>query len=159
MKQFVRLAGEAGYPVRGFLAKGSFSGGKRDRYRLEDASTGRCCEMARREFVVGWIPFRSYWFNPDAFRFGMEILRDAMDLGSGLVVLDEVGPLELEGKGWAAILPELARNKGITAIWVVRESLAETIRKQWKVPRERVFRIPDQQPEELLDQIRLDQGR
>jgi len=159
MEQFVQLAREEGLTTGGFLARGTFTNGKRDRIRLVDIATGDACEMAFRRPSEGWIPYRVFWFNPDAFKFGLKILEDALDRRTSLLVLDEVGPLELEGKGWAEVLPKLARNQETTSIWVVRESLAETVVKRWGITVERVFDMTGQHPEALLERIRSDQGR
>ena len=43
-------------------------------------------------------PFR---FDAEAIRFGNAALEQAVGSGADLIILDEVGPLEFDGKGWA----------------------------------------------------------
>jgi hypothetical protein len=48
-----------------------------------------------------------------------------------VVVVDEVGPLELTGGGWAPSLGPLLGLKGVRHLWVVREGLVERVRQAW----------------------------
>ena len=48
-----------------------------------------------------WIRFGRYCFNPEAFEQGNVQLEQMVEKNPDLVLLDEIGPLELQNLGWA----------------------------------------------------------
>ena len=51
---------------------------------------------------------------------------------SSLVVVDEVGPLEIKDSGWGQCLSELI-DKRQTMIWTVRPSLVDQVHEKWNL--------------------------
>jgi nucleoside-triphosphatase THEP1 len=45
--------------------------------------------------------------------------------------VDEVGPFELAGGGWAPALDELAREARKPVVMVVRSSIVDAVRRRW----------------------------
>ena len=52
---------------------------------------------------------------------------------SDLVVVDEVGIFELEGKIWSDSVSLLVRSLYNMMIWVVRDTLVEKVIKKWDI--------------------------
>ena len=68
-------------------------------------------------------------FEPAALRWGSKILKFATP--SDVLVVDELGPLELkQDKGWAVAWEILNANRFAAALIVVRPSLIESLKKR-----------------------------
>ena len=95
--------------MAGFLSHGAFSENRRSSFTLVNIQNGAQILLATIEKCEGWIPFGSFFFNPEALREGEKIIRKGLDQRTDLVVLDELGPFELEGGGWTGILELLEK--------------------------------------------------
>lgn len=73
---------------------------------------------------------------------GREALSLVQNESSRLMVIDEVGKLELEGRGWAASLNELLHHTGHPLILSVRDSLTEKIVRHFHLNRFDLCVIP-----------------
>lgn len=140
-------------PAGGFLCPGWFTGGVRAGFHLVNIRTGERVTLAGTGQHPGWIQFRRFWFNPEAFTRGEKWIREAIENRPPLLLVDEVGPMELEGGGWCGLLDELAGNPGIRQLWIVRLPLAEQVALRWDIPRERIFRTDRETPERFSEMI------
>jgi nucleoside-triphosphatase len=95
----VTLLRSQGVKVGGFLCPGSFSEGRRSAFNLLDIETGQQLPMGSEKEQMGWVKFRRFYFNPDAFIQGEGWIKNSIRSDPGLLVIDEVGPMELEGMG------------------------------------------------------------
>jgi nucleoside-triphosphatase THEP1 len=80
---------------------------------------------------------------PKALQKGYESLRPENNTKEQLVIIDEVGLLELDGKGWAKCLEELIQNGRNHLLIVVREELAEAVIEKWQLKPAVVFKVPE----------------
>lgn len=111
----VTLAKEAGYSCAGLLTLREDD----DRRILVDVQTGD-----RRSLTVSGptgVPVGRYLFDPDALAWGTAIL--ARSTPCDLLVLDELGPLEMAGGGWAVGMDILRGERFFLALVVVRPEL------------------------------------
>ena len=51
-----------------------------------------------------------------------------------LIVIDEVGRLEMQGMGWNSLLRELAAIETIPQVWIVRDELVDAVMERWWIP-------------------------
>ncbi len=90
-------------------------------YDLAEIGTGRLRPYLRREGEPGVERIGPYVFVPATLERARGIIRDAGS--SGLLIVDEVGPLELRGGGlWPALRDALPRP-AVTILLVVREEI------------------------------------
>lgn len=82
-----------------------------------------------------------YVFSAAAFKKGNAWLREAFIHHHGWLVVDEAGPLELRGEGFATVLREImeAENEELQLILVVREGLVEAVRDYFNITKFRNF--------------------
>jgi nucleoside-triphosphatase THEP1 len=103
------LLAARGITCRGLLAPARYDpGGEKNGIDLLDVATG---ERRRLADTVpgGGATIGRYTFDPDALQWGLERLEDALRPSPGLLVVDEIGPLEiLHGGGFALVLDPLA---------------------------------------------------
>jgi iron complex transport system ATP-binding protein len=56
-----------------------------------------------------------------------------------LLVIDEVGPMELKGDGWSKTLDTLAQNSSVTQLWIVRQQILNEVSERWKIPNDQIL--------------------
>ena len=78
----------------------------------------------------------NYIFSEETFLWGQQKLIDAIQTPSELIIIDEIGPLELHGSGLEPVLAEII-SKAITSdkklLLVVRPNLAEEVREKYNL--------------------------
>ncbi|MCB2189091.1 MAG: DUF2478 domain-containing protein [Deltaproteobacteria bacterium] len=121
-----------GWRLGGFAARSLWEGERRVGFDLVELAGGRVSPLARRDEALvapGRVPFA---FDPRGLAAGRAALAPAACQGADLVAVDEVGPLELAGGGWA---PELEPLLGLAGpawvLWVVRGRLLDQVRAHW----------------------------
>ncbi|MCK4747762.1 MAG: DUF2478 domain-containing protein [Bacteroidales bacterium] len=140
--------------VAGFLSEGTMMDGVRVGFTLVDLQSGRRIPLASVEPVKGWTPFRRFYFNPEAWKKGETIIREGLLEDPHLIVIDEVGPLELQGAGWSAILDELAAKRPAVQLWVVRKQCLQEVIETWDILPEHVFSLKIAGQDNMLDVLR-----
>ena len=89
--------------------------------------------MIRKTHSAGWYRHGKYYFDPEGEAFGNNILENVGSANTDLVIIDEVGPVELKGKGWAKSIENLVSRKDTVQLWVVRKHLLKKVFRQWKI--------------------------
>lgn len=119
-----------GVSVGGVLAAGLWESGVRAGFDAVDLASGERFPLCRRQAPASWTEAAgSYRFSPAGLAFGRRALERAVS--AGVAIVDEVGPLELAGGGWAPALERLCRERTGPMLWVVREPLAAAVRERW----------------------------
>lgn len=126
--------GKEGFRIAGFLCRGTFINDRRDSYTLEELGSGIKIPMASSGFREGWFRYRRFYFNPAALEKGREMVLASLAGQPDLIVIDEVGPMEMEGRGWNSLLGELVSIGTIPQVWVVRDCLVDAVMEQWRIP-------------------------
>lgn len=119
---FARWASR-GITVGGFLSVAVTGTGGATGYDLLELGTGRRHPYLRREGKPGEERIGPFFFVPETLELARSIIREADP--RELLVVDEVGPLELLGGGlWPALREALSRP-GLRCLLVVREEILE----------------------------------
>jgi nucleoside-triphosphatase len=136
----------------GFIAPGTWHNGKRSGFMLHDlyhktdyqlAETGQTGIEMQGPFV----------FHAQTLGFGNQLLTQQInDQEIDLIFVDEVGPFELKGKGWAPSLELLARAEK-PQIWAVRSQLVDQVSEWWGFDPTHVFLAKQDSPEQVFRKI------
>ncbi|MCS7316170.1 MAG: nucleoside-triphosphatase [Bryobacterales bacterium] len=129
--ELAKLVRDRGHPVAGILSPGSWSNGRRTAYQVQDLLSGEIRPLALRSDQPGPIRQGAFLFDPAGLEFGRAALAAGAASRPGLLIVDEVGPLELRGEGWAAELDRLHAEPCCAMLWVVRPELLEQVRQRW----------------------------
>lgn len=113
----------AGHSVAGVLALKTPSG-----RRFMDLASGDevALEHPRQDEAV--VRVGRFQFRQAAFDWAVQCIERALEHGAGAVVIDEVGPLEMGGDGFADLLDRMARDyPAVERILLVRTSLVDEV--------------------------------
>ncbi|MFH1879816.1 MAG: nucleoside-triphosphatase [Bacillota bacterium] len=122
----------------GLISEKVFEGGHFLGYRLVHLQGCESMELALLKYEYHGqfseaCKFGPFVFSEAAFRFGVDLLRRlCADASIDSVYLDEVGPLELKGQGFAAILPQLLHS-GKNLVITVRKACLEDFLDKYKI--------------------------
>jgi len=130
---------EGGVRVNGFLCPGIISEGRRTDFTLLNIETGKQLLMGSEQEQEEWEKFRRFYFNPQAFHEGSKWIMDSVKEKADLLVIDEVGPMELEGSGWSRILDFLENKSDIIQLWIVRQEIVPDVILRWNIPDHQVY--------------------
>ncbi|NQV16395.1 hypothetical protein HQ531_13115 [bacterium] len=116
----------------GFYTEGTWRDSQRDKYRIVDIKSAESvllCERGEPGLQLRSGPFN---FNNAGIDFGCQILKSIPRQTSSIVIMDEIGPLEIQDEGWSTYIQELIESKQ-TMIWTVRPSLIDSVVAKWQV--------------------------
>ena len=131
--EIVRHLRDRGIVVGGVLAPGFWRDGERWGFDVVDVLDGRTESLCRKDAPQQDVAAGPFHFLPEGLQFG----RDALSVerlqtaGADVVIVDEVGPLELSAAGWAEALDTLAEHWRGPMLWVVRRALVNKVAARW----------------------------
>lgn len=132
-REYIDKQRRRGATVGGILCPAIEQQGQRVGSNALDLLTGQAVPFAR---LSGHSPFKAgekigdYTISRDGIWFARGAIRRAVENGCDLVVIDEVGPLELSGKGLMPAV-ESALASTVNLLIVVRSSLREALQKRF----------------------------
>jgi nucleoside-triphosphatase THEP1 len=135
--------------VIGFLSIGLNENGVRIGFNLVDINSSGQIELCSDKKDDKRLKLGRFYFNYEALAFGNKILNPNNLAGNQLIVIDEIGPLELNGQGWSNSINNITSQYTIPHLWVVRKSLVQKISKKWNIGNAYVFDITDSNIEEV----------
>ena len=141
-----RIARNRGYKVAGLLAEALYHDGTlvgfdavdlqtaaREplaRFRFSDRITGLSCKSDQRKARAG-----RFTFLEEGLRLGAAALDPTATRSVDLIVVDEFGPLELNGQGWRKNVDILVESGKALLLLVVRQRLGEQVQRLYaRVP-------------------------
>jgi len=145
---------EDGIKIAGFFALGTDRNGERTGFNLVSIESSEAVELCSEKEDINKVKFGKYYFNPEAICFGNGILNDENVSGKQLIVIDEIGPLELVGKGWSDTIERLTRKYSIPQLWVVRKSLVEKVSRRWSIGNAYIFDISTSTSPEVQNKLK-----
>lgn len=120
-------------------------------YQAGDLATGRVKVLCSTETPPDktWVPWQHFYLNPSAFQWACEVLLNAPER-SDLVVIDEVGQLELAGEGFAPALNTLVGTPTWRLLLVIRSALVEKVAQYFSLPLSEALLLPCSEEIDLL---------
>ena len=139
--------------VRGILSPVVRMDSMRIGYDVMNIQTGERVPLCRNDPDGVGIAIGEWIFRDDGIRFGNVSLDPSSLIASDLVIVDEVGPLELENKVWATSLDRLVGSSPCPIILTVREHLIERVQNRWSFIPQFVWKTEVGNSAELLKEI------
>ncbi len=76
-----------------------------------------------------------FQFRQAAFDWAVQRIEAALEQGAGAIVIDEVGPLEMRGDGFAGLLDRIGRDyPAVERVLLVRTSLVDEVAARFGDP-------------------------
>ncbi len=116
--------------VGGIIAHGIDHNNERFGFEIENLQTGEKKLLSSREPKSSGLQTGRFYFYNDGINFGRQALEQAIEQ-SDLLVIDEIGYLELKGKGWFPQVEQAMQARKQDMIWVVRKRILDDILQQW----------------------------
>jgi nucleoside-triphosphatase THEP1 len=143
-----------GIPPAGIAAPVLYQEGKRLGYDLLDLETGERVPLARRSALPAETSAGPFSFLADGIAFGEDVLASATERIRTVIALDEIGPLELAGKGWSSALSAILASPPRVLLLVVRPDLIREVNGRWDLKPGRIWRAGEISPGEAARLIR-----
>ncbi|MBT3749642.1 MAG: DUF2478 domain-containing protein [Bacteroidetes bacterium] len=137
----------------GFLAAAVHIGNQRTGYGLLSVESGARMGFCQTLHHPDWTRIGRYYIDPAGLEFGQGLIREALKGECSTVIIDEVGPLEMQNKGWANELKLLAGHSRIVQIWSVRDQLVQKVTRKWPLNKYEILSVNSLSPQQLADEI------
>jgi nucleoside-triphosphatase THEP1 len=138
-----------GLPFGGFLSLAATDPNGAKSYDLLDLKRGRRLPYLRREGAPHAERAGPFFFIPETLELALTIIREAD--ACELLVVDEVGPLELRGGGLWPALREVVAEPARRSLLVVREEILDDFVAALGPRTPFVFDVGDLNVEKLMD--------
>lgn len=81
---------------------------------------------------------------------GEKIITDAALKSDTVTIIDEVGPLEIGGKGWYRAIEYLCSRSASPQVWCVRNSLSHKASRRWNTGSIYIVPVSEITPEAVV---------
>jgi nucleoside-triphosphatase THEP1 len=140
--------------IAGFLATAVNENGERKGFNLYDIEKGESYELCSDRKTDSNINIGKYYFNEETIIKGNKILDPENLAGKQLIVIDEIGPLELRGQGWSSAIENINRHLTITQLWIIRKDIINKITRRWNTGNIYIYDIPESSNDEVKNKLR-----
>ncbi len=149
------LLRERGWHIGGVLTPAIHDEhGRKSGIAIVDLHTGRREVLARIGEDLGGPQIGPYSFAAEPLAWGCRLLEEAWRGAFDLVIVDEIGPLELNrGEGFISALHALERGVAPRTLVVVRDTCLETLRRRLCELEAPTFWVDERSREELPAEI------
>ena len=110
-------------------------------YDIVDIMTDNRVKFLRKTTNENQTKIGNYSILPDGFQIGINALTTSKNRNNKIVIIDEVGKLELENKGWAKNITNLINTSNNNLILSVRDSLTQLVIQKWNLKDYTIFNI------------------
>lgn len=140
-------------PMAGILATGLWKNDQRHGFDLTDLATGVTTPLARRVANVEDTAITPFEFFEEGMTAGKKALDKKSTTNAAMVMVDEVGKLELLGQGWAPFMSSIVLISTAIHVWVVRENLVRDVCTRWNLDGVEIVHVDDGDALERLKKL------
>ncbi len=130
IKSLLNGKGNHSLTFSGFYSEGSWVNNERDSYRIVDITSLDSEPLCGRNAPVSGLKAGPFFFLESGLEFGCTTLSAIATKPGSVVIIDEVGHLELQSKGWSECMDGLLAREQVM-IWTVRPSLLDAVVAKW----------------------------
>lgn len=131
--------------VGGIYCQKVFENANRIGYDVVDIETNRSDVFLRTYSNGTSEKIGIFYIFSQGLKFGLDSLKSAGNKENELVVVDEVGKLELSGKGWPSELEKILNRQDNHLLLVVREDFVKEAIAKWNFNNAEIIKIPDEE--------------
>jgi nucleoside-triphosphatase THEP1 len=128
--RLARQVRSKGFRVAGLLAPSVYEDNRLVGFSGIDLGRDRQIDLANRRTAEGK---RGRWeFTKAGLKLGRAALNPSAASSADLIIVDEFGPLELEGRGWRKEVDLLLASTNVPVVLVVRQELEGPVQKLYE---------------------------
>lgn len=142
VKELIENLKNKGIKIGGIFTQKIFENDERIGYDIVDAKTNTAETFLRINHCETCEKIGIFSIFPEGIRKGEESLHPEKTENDQVVVIDEVGKLELNGKGWAKQLDYLIQSGRNHLLIAVRDEFSEEVLEKWNIQHAAVFETP-----------------
>lgn len=125
--KLVEIARGEGFNVAGLLAPALYRNSELLGFDAIDLRNETSAPLAKRSTDAS--KTERFTFLPEGLKLGNAALSATAAKSADLVIVDEFGPLELNGQGWRENVDSLLTSSSALILLVVRQELADEVRR------------------------------
>jgi nucleoside-triphosphatase THEP1 len=152
-EQVVQQLNQKGVKTTGFISRGTWEGDARKSFTLTDIESGEEKLLCSVDKSAGHLKQGRFWFSSEALERGEKIITDAALKSNSVTIIDEVGPLEIGGKGWYGAIEYLCSSSASPQVWCVRSSLSYKASRRWNTGNIYIIPVSETTPEDVASLI------
>jgi nucleoside-triphosphatase THEP1 len=141
VKKLVEVFKQDGIKVGGILSERVMADSGTIGYDVSDIETEERKVFLRDNRESGKDTIGRFAISPEGLSFGKSILASLVSPGNRIVVIDEIGLLELNGRGWSGSLDDLLEKQQNLILITVRDSFIGKVKEKWNLQKVTVFRV------------------
>ena len=122
-------------------------------YDIVDIMTDNRVKFLRKTTNENQTKIGNYSILPDGLQIGINALTTSKNRNNKIVIIDEVGKLELENKGWAKNITNLINTSNNNLILSVRDSLTQLVIQKWNLKDYTIFNISESNSLKICNSI------
>jgi len=127
----------------GIISERVMTGSVTTGYDLVNIETGERKVFLRQNENCGSEKIGKFTICNDGLSMGNEILSSLNEHGTGIIIIDEIGSLELHDGGWAGSISKLADCSQNNLLMVVRETNTDAVKDKWNLSGAVIFKIAE----------------
>lgn len=140
LQRIVKLIKKEKISMTGFLAYADLKDGDRNGYTLVDIVSSKSIILCSNEPCSTYEKIGRFYFNPLAIKFGQKLL-NTNPVEKTLIVIDEVGPFELQNKIWYdSLVYQLGIPKNVILL-IVRTKLVDEIIRKFEITNAKIYKL------------------
>ncbi|MFP4025641.1 MAG: nucleoside-triphosphatase [Thiohalospira sp.] len=143
IQKIIQNLDSKGIAVGGIYSPRVMQGNTTVGYDIIDINTNEREVFLRQNFAGKNTKIGRFNINLQGLQKGVKALKKTTNTNTKIVVIDEVGRLELENNGWAKNIEELIHNSQNHILLVIRDRFVEKVIEKWEIENYHVFDISE----------------
>jgi len=153
LNKIVNILEKNNIKTGGILSPYYFENNIHSGYDIVNVATKEKVVLSRIQGSAEMSKVGNYFFNEEGIEFGKKTLLADNLQQYQIIVIDEVGPWELENQGWAANINSIMKSFNKPMILVVRESLINKVIENWFFNNPLIIDASENNEEEIFNKI------
>ena len=142
-KEIIAFLRDQDINAEGILAERLMTGSDTTGYDIIDISTGKRAVFLRENEKCGKETIGKFYICSGGLDTGRSILRSLVSRDTGIVIIDEVGLLELQGRGWHDSIIKLLEKSSNHLLMTVRDKYVDEVKMKWNLTDAIIFSVAD----------------
>lgn len=136
------------FNLDGFLSDAVVHAKKKIGYNLLDLKMNRSIPFIRKSGHKDWQKVGPYFFIPEGLAWANQVIRRSSE--AEILIVDEIGPLELSGKGLWPVLEKVLSQRVQKFFFVLRRNIVEDFLDMAALTETKVFDIKEKKVLSLM---------